>query len=156
MQLPVTGESVELILSASLCSQLGSSLSPPAFSALLQTRYVINHLIAQRKRIKCWLRRLHTVEISRTVLLVCWVIEGRCGTQKLEIHRKCCTNILFSRYDAECHNCYSFVLEFLNKLSRKNYSKEQFCEQFITPGTMRAGQYVSIFRKITHDGFYCH
>lgn len=59
-------------------------------------------------------------------------------------------------YDAECHNCYSFVLEFLNKLSRKNYSKEQFCEQFITPGTMRAGQYVSIFRKITHDGFYCH
>jgi len=64
-------------------------------------------------------------------------------------------------YDKDTHNCYSFVLTFLQTvgfgdLSRVASNRTLFCERFICPRTVVAGKYISLYRKIRDQGRYIH
>ncbi|XP_017075262.2 MKRN2 opposite strand protein [Drosophila eugracilis] len=64
-------------------------------------------------------------------------------------------------YAEESHNCYAFVLAFLQalghaQLSEAARSKTAFCEQCIVPRTTTAGKYISLYRKIRRSGSYVH
>nr|XP_016936891.1 MKRN2 opposite strand protein [Drosophila suzukii] len=64
-------------------------------------------------------------------------------------------------YAEESHNCYAFVLAFLQvlghaHLSEAARSKTAFCEQCIVPRTTTAGKYISLYRKIRRSGIYVH
>uniref|UniRef100_A0A1B0ABE8 MKRN2 opposite strand protein n=1 Tax=Glossina pallidipes TaxID=7398 RepID=A0A1B0ABE8_GLOPL len=66
-----------------------------------------------------------------------------------------------SHYHEEQHNCYTFVLTFLqalgyDKLSEAANSKTAFCERFIVPRTTTAGKYISLYRKLRDAGIYVH
>uniref|UniRef100_A0A1A9WEZ2 MKRN2 opposite strand protein n=1 Tax=Glossina brevipalpis TaxID=37001 RepID=A0A1A9WEZ2_9MUSC len=66
-----------------------------------------------------------------------------------------------SHYHEEQHNCYTFVLTFLqalgyDKLSEAANSKTVFCERFIVPRTTTAGKYISLYRKLRDAGIYVH
>ena len=56
-------------------------------------------------------------------------------------------------YDENSHNCYDFVLCFLRRVGLdRQYSclidKSIFCKKMIVPVTLRAGKYISLYRKI--------
>lgn len=62
-------------------------------------------------------------------------------------------------YDEDRYNCYTFVLEFLQRvqygsLSTAAQNRSTFCEQYIIPRTTAAGKYISLYRKIRDYGFY--
>lgn len=62
-------------------------------------------------------------------------------------------------YHADRYNCYTFVLEFLQRLrygalSEAAQNRSTFCEQYIIPRTTAAGKYISLYRKIRDHGFY--
>lgn len=62
-------------------------------------------------------------------------------------------------YHENNYNCYTFVLDFLQKLQYGTLSaaatnRTTFCEQYIIPRTTAAGKYISLFRKIRDHGFY--
>ncbi|KAH8255630.1 hypothetical protein KR038_007641 [Drosophila bunnanda] len=64
-------------------------------------------------------------------------------------------------YAEETHNCYAFVLAFLQALghaplSEAARSKTTFCEQCIVPRTTTAGKYISLYRKLRRSGMYVH
>ncbi|KAH8289903.1 hypothetical protein KR018_002770 [Drosophila ironensis] len=64
-------------------------------------------------------------------------------------------------YKEETHNCYAFVLAFLQalghaELSEAARSKTAFCEQCIVPRTTTAGKYISLYRKLRRSGVYVH
>ncbi|XP_017047523.1 MKRN2 opposite strand protein [Drosophila ficusphila] len=64
-------------------------------------------------------------------------------------------------YTEESHNCYAFVLAFLQALGHAHLSeaarsKTAFCEQCIVPRTTTAGKYISLYRKIRRSGVYVH
>uniref|UniRef100_A0A6P4E2S1 MKRN2 opposite strand protein-like n=1 Tax=Drosophila rhopaloa TaxID=1041015 RepID=A0A6P4E2S1_DRORH len=64
-------------------------------------------------------------------------------------------------YAEESHNCYAFVLAFLQALGHAHLSeaarsKTAFCEQCIVPRTRTAGKYISLYRKIRRSGIYVH
>ncbi|EDW53984.1 GM18237 [Drosophila sechellia] len=64
-------------------------------------------------------------------------------------------------YAEESHNCYAFVLAFLQALGHAHLSeaarsKTAFCEQCIVPRTTTAGKYISLYRKIRRSGIYVH
>ncbi|XP_017022119.1 MKRN2 opposite strand protein [Drosophila kikkawai] len=64
-------------------------------------------------------------------------------------------------YAEETHNCYAFVLAFLQALghaplSEAARSKTTFCEQCIVPRTTTAGKYISLYRKLRRSGIYVH
>ncbi|XP_070133146.1 MKRN2 opposite strand protein [Drosophila bipectinata] len=64
-------------------------------------------------------------------------------------------------YEEETHNCYAFVLAFLQALghaplSEAARSKTAFCEQCIVPRTTTAGKYISLYRKLRRSGVYVH
>lgn len=66
-----------------------------------------------------------------------------------------------SAYKKDSHNCYTFVLRFLQALdygdlSRMACNRTTFCEKFIVPRTIVAGKYISLYRKIRDNGFYIH
>ncbi|XP_075152352.1 uncharacterized protein LOC142226314 [Haematobia irritans] len=66
-----------------------------------------------------------------------------------------------SHYHEDKHNCYTFVLTFLqaltyDKLSEAATSKTTFCEKFIVPRTTTAGKYISLYRKLRDTGIYVH
>ncbi|XP_022918892.1 MKRN2 opposite strand protein isoform X2 [Onthophagus taurus] len=68
---------------------------------------------------------------------------------------------LARNYSEDRHNCYSFVLTFLQSLDYGNLSKAAssrttFCEKFIVPRTTSAGKYISLYRKLKDQGFYVH
>lgn len=65
------------------------------------------------------------------------------------------------RYDGSAHNCYTFVLSFLQRLdygplSRAAHNRQLFCEEFIMPRTTTAGKYISLYRKLRSSAFYVH
>lgn len=62
-------------------------------------------------------------------------------------------------YHADRYNCYTFVLQFLQRLrygalSAAAQNRSTFCEQYIIPRTTAAGKYISLYRKIRDHGFY--
>lgn len=62
-------------------------------------------------------------------------------------------------YNEDRYNCYTFVLEFLQRLqygtlSEAAQNRSTFCEQYIIPRTTAAGKYISLYRKIRDHGFY--
>uniref|UniRef100_A0A0A1X9X4 MKRN2 opposite strand protein n=1 Tax=Zeugodacus cucurbitae TaxID=28588 RepID=A0A0A1X9X4_ZEUCU len=66
-----------------------------------------------------------------------------------------------SHYQEDNHNCYTFVLAFLqalayDKLSAAARSKTGFCEKYIVPRTTTAGKYISLYRKLRDTGIYVH
>ncbi|TMW54494.1 hypothetical protein DOY81_000486 [Sarcophaga bullata] len=66
-----------------------------------------------------------------------------------------------SHYHEDKHNCYTFVLTFLqaltyDKLSEAATSKTSFCEKYIVPRTTTAGKYISLYRKLRDAGIYVH
>ncbi|XP_013102756.2 uncharacterized protein LOC106083964 [Stomoxys calcitrans] len=66
-----------------------------------------------------------------------------------------------SHYHEDKHNCYTFVLTFLqalmyDKLSEAATSKTTFCEKYIVPRTTIAGKYISLYRKLRDTGIYVH
>ncbi|XP_019893230.1 uncharacterized protein LOC101900797 [Musca domestica] len=66
-----------------------------------------------------------------------------------------------SHYHEDKHNCYTFVLTFLqaltyDKLSEAASSKTTFCEKYIVPRTTTAGKYISLYRKLRDTGIYVH
>ncbi|CAD6999709.1 unnamed protein product [Ceratitis capitata] len=66
-----------------------------------------------------------------------------------------------SHYQEDSHNCYTFVLAFLqalayDKLSAAAGSKTSFCEKYIVPRTTTAGKYISLYRKLRDTGIYVH
>ncbi|XP_061399982.1 uncharacterized protein LOC133335698, partial [Musca vetustissima] len=66
-----------------------------------------------------------------------------------------------SHYHEDKHNCYTFVLTFLQalmyeKLSEATSSKTTFCEKYIVPRTTTAGKYISLYRKFRDTGIYVH
>ncbi|KAG5670220.1 hypothetical protein PVAND_000498 [Polypedilum vanderplanki] len=80
-----------------------------------------------------------------------------------EILAKMCKqgNWTEAAYKKDTHNCYTFVLTFLQalgygELSRTARNKTLFCEKFICPRTVVAGKYISLYRKIRDNGSYVH
>ncbi|XP_036328942.1 uncharacterized protein LOC118741174 [Rhagoletis pomonella] len=66
-----------------------------------------------------------------------------------------------AHYQEDSHNCYTFVLAFLqalayDKLSAAARSKTSFCEKYIVPRTTTAGKYISLYRKLRDTGIYVH
>ncbi|XP_067624439.1 uncharacterized protein [Eurosta solidaginis] len=66
-----------------------------------------------------------------------------------------------AHYQEDSHNCYTFVLAFLqaldyDKLSAAACSKTTFCEKYIVPRTTQAGKYISLYRKLRDTGVYVH
>ncbi|KAH8391091.1 hypothetical protein KR215_006558, partial [Drosophila sulfurigaster] len=71
-----------------------------------------------------------------------------------------------SRWSIECyeetsHNCYAFVLAFLQALGHAQLSdaartKTSFCEKYIVPRTTTAGKYISLYRRLRHAGIHVH
>ncbi|KAK6619042.1 hypothetical protein RUM44_003424 [Polyplax serrata] len=64
-------------------------------------------------------------------------------------------------YNENSHNCYTFVLAFLQKLehdllSNAANSSIYFCEKFILPRTTAAGKYISLYRKLRAVDCYIH
>ncbi|XP_068151975.1 MKRN2 opposite strand protein [Drosophila tropicalis] len=64
-------------------------------------------------------------------------------------------------YEESTHNCYAFVLAFLQalghaQLSEAAHSKTSFCEKYIVPRTTTAGKYISLYRKLRQSGMYVH
>lgn len=64
-------------------------------------------------------------------------------------------------YNEDSHNCYTFVLDFLQHLNYGTLSaaaknRQRFCERYIVPRTTAAGKYISLYRKIRDNGFYVH
>ncbi|ALC40151.1 CG9967 [Drosophila busckii] len=60
-----------------------------------------------------------------------------------------------ARYEESSHNCYAFVLAFLQalghaQLSEAARSKTSFCEKYIVPRTTTAGKYISLYRRLRH------
>uniref|UniRef100_A0A1B6CPZ1 MKRN2 opposite strand protein n=1 Tax=Clastoptera arizonana TaxID=38151 RepID=A0A1B6CPZ1_9HEMI len=63
------------------------------------------------------------------------------------------------RYHQETFNCYTFVLAFLrclhdDELSEAAKSKVKFCEIFISPRTIQACTYISLYRRLKDSGYY--
>ncbi|CRK94982.1 CLUMA_CG008470, isoform A [Clunio marinus] len=80
-----------------------------------------------------------------------------------EILSKICklTKWSAASYKKDSHNCYSFVLTFLQsinhgELSRVACNRTLFCERFICPRTVVAGKYISLYRKIRDQGHSIH
>ncbi|XP_037960486.1 uncharacterized protein LOC119689676 [Teleopsis dalmanni] len=66
-----------------------------------------------------------------------------------------------AKYHEDTHNCYTFVLAFLQalsyeKLSEAATSKTKFCEKYIVPRTTTAGKYISLYRKLRDASIYVH
>lgn len=66
-----------------------------------------------------------------------------------------------ARYEESSHNCYTFVLAFLQALGHAQLSdaartKTSFCEKYIVPRTTTAGKYISLYRKLRLAGIYVH
>ena len=64
-------------------------------------------------------------------------------------------------YHEDSFNCYTFVLDFLQRLNYGTLSaaaqnRTTFCERYIVPRTTAAGKYISLYRKIRDHGFYIH
>lgn len=64
-------------------------------------------------------------------------------------------------YHEDLFNCYTFVLNFLQRLNYGTLSaaaqnRTTFCERYIVPRTTAAGKYISLYRKIRDHGFYIH
>ncbi|CAH1977401.1 unnamed protein product [Acanthoscelides obtectus] len=64
-------------------------------------------------------------------------------------------------YDEDRHNCYSFVLRFLEaldygSLSACARSRTEFCEKYVVPRTTSAGKYISLYRKLKTYQFYVY
>ncbi|XP_030383779.1 MKRN2 opposite strand protein [Scaptodrosophila lebanonensis] len=71
------------------------------------------------------------------------------------------THWSIARYEEVSHNCYTFVLAFLQalghaQLSEAARSKTSFCEQYIVPRTTTAGKYISLYRKLRVANVYVH
>ncbi|EDW64492.1 MKRN2 opposite strand protein [Drosophila virilis] len=65
------------------------------------------------------------------------------------------------RYEESSHNCYTFVLAFLQSLNYAQLSeaartKTSFCEKFIVPRTTTAGKYISLYRRLRLAGVHVH
>ncbi|XP_063847934.1 MKRN2 opposite strand protein-like [Scylla paramamosain] len=61
------------------------------------------------------------------------------------------------RYSEDSHNCYSFVLAFLQALAPpglevKGLTKTSLCARLLLPHTAPAARYISLYRKIKKDG----
>lgn len=57
------------------------------------------------------------------------------------------------RYDQNLHNCYDFVLEFLNYFGLAEQfpclrDRSLFCKEMILPVTVKAGKYISLYREL--------
>ncbi|XP_001356626.1 MKRN2 opposite strand protein isoform X1 [Drosophila pseudoobscura] len=64
-------------------------------------------------------------------------------------------------YEETSHNCYAFVLAFLQalghgQLSEAARSKTAFCERYIVPRTTTAGKYISLYRRLRRHGVHVH
>ncbi|XP_022228088.2 MKRN2 opposite strand protein [Drosophila obscura] len=64
-------------------------------------------------------------------------------------------------YVETSHNCYAFVLAFLQalghgQLSEAARSKTAFCEKYIVPRTTTAGKYISLYRRLRRNGVHVH
>ncbi|XP_052782787.1 MKRN2 opposite strand protein-like [Mya arenaria] len=61
------------------------------------------------------------------------------------------------KYTETSHNCYDFVMSFLNRLGlqatqRCLQDRRRFCEEMIVPVTARAGKFISLYRDIKRKG----
>ncbi|EDV99322.1 MKRN2 opposite strand protein [Drosophila grimshawi] len=64
-------------------------------------------------------------------------------------------------YEETSHNCYTFVLAFLQalgyaQLSEAARTKTSFCEKYIVPRTTTAGKYISLYRRLRLAGIHVH
>ena len=62
------------------------------------------------------------------------------------------------RYDEERHNCFDFVLDFLQscdiqELMSVVQNKLTFCQDLVIKHTHRAAAYISLYRNIQQNGF---
>ncbi|KAH8413385.1 hypothetical protein KR009_010471 [Drosophila setifemur] len=81
-----------------------------------------------------------------------------------EVLQQICAQTLrwsIASYEEQSHNCYAFVLAFLQALGHAHLSeaarsKTVFCEQCIVPRTTTAGKYISLYRKLRRSGIYIH
>lgn len=60
------------------------------------------------------------------------------------------------RYDETTFNCYSFVVDFLQRLGPpgldvKTLSKTSLCSQLLLPHTVPAAKYISLYRSLLKD-----
>ena len=63
--------------------------------------------------------------------------------------------ITIFRYDEHNNNCYDFALGFLNQFLPTNmepFKKLDFCKNYILPWTIRAAQYIDLFRRVQDAG----
>ncbi|XP_029456646.1 MKRN2 opposite strand protein [Rhinatrema bivittatum] len=62
------------------------------------------------------------------------------------------------RYEEHHHNCYTYVLEFINYMlsaqERQRLSKCEFTEKFVLPRTKRTSKYITICKQIAENDFY--
>ncbi|KAK3087948.1 hypothetical protein FSP39_012703 [Pinctada imbricata] len=64
------------------------------------------------------------------------------------------------RYDTDRHNCYDFVLTFLKQVGLNfenwaSHSKFSFTQNLVLPHTAKAGKYITLYRNILKDGYFC-
>lgn len=63
-----------------------------------------------------------------------------------------------TRYDEQRHNCFDFVLTFLQSCDLQRsmpaiQNKHTFCQEIIIKQTHKAAVYISLYRKIQQNGF---
>lgn len=65
---------------------------------------------------------------------------------------------LFSSFNEESHNCYSYSLTFINCVlatqSKPALSKDEFTRSFVLPRIKRASKYMMLCREISQNHFY--
>lgn len=95
-------------------------------------------------------------------------VAFRFPQNKMQISKPCLCQICaqterwsIARYEESSHNCYTFVLAFLQALGHAQLSdaartKTSFCEKYIVPRTTTAGKYISLYRKLRLAGIYVH
>lgn len=93
-------------------------------------------------------------------LQIVYNLYGR-WTTRVQLTSYQCHFLSDFRYNENSHNCYTFVLAFLQKLehdllSNAANSSIYFCEKFILPRTTAAGKYISLYRKLRAVDCYIH
>ncbi|XP_071941726.1 MKRN2 opposite strand protein-like [Antedon mediterranea] len=69
-------------------------------------------------------------------------------------------NWQIDRYHPDLHNCFDFVINFLNCVQFNNWkvkcnepiTKSQFSTEYIVPATSKAARYISLYRSIERYG----
>ncbi|XP_006813497.1 MKRN2 opposite strand protein-like [Saccoglossus kowalevskii] len=95
------------------------------------------------------------------------LLDNRYDDELMELWDECLQNYAVTnewdpdKYNEETHNCYDFVIGFLNNVQYNELigkdppylTRKQFCTEFIIPHTTKAARYIDLYRKVQQETF---